>query len=120
MRLNAKIDYVLRILMYLAEDGGTRSAADMSRDLAISREYIVQLMQPLREAGIIASVSGKHGGYKLAIPPGRVTATAIVEAMGGFEMRPGASSGGFGDVLDGFLRIVTLRSLLDGESGDPC
>ncbi len=115
MKLNAKMDYVLRILLYLAEDGSTRSSADMSRDLAISRNYIVLLMQPLRDAGMVESIPGKRGGYRLAIPAEQVTAADVAEAIGGFELRPGASAGGLSDVLDGFLRIVTLRSLLDGE-----
>lgn len=115
VKLNAKMDYALRILLYLAEDGSTRSSADMSRDLAISRNYIVLLMQPLRDAGMVESIPGKRGGYRLAIPAEQVTAADVAEAIGGFELRPGASAGGLSDVLDGFLRIVTLRSLLDGE-----
>lgn len=115
MKLNAKADYAMRILLYLAEDGSTRSSADMSRDLAISRNYIVLLMQPLRDAGMVESIPGKLGGYRLAIPAEQVTAADVAEAIGGFELRPGASAGGLSDVLDGFLRIVTLRSLLDGE-----
>lgn len=115
VKLNAKADYAMRILLYLAEDGSTRSSADMSRDLAISRNYIVLLMQPLRDAGMVESIPGKRGGYRLAIPAEQVTAADVAEAIGGFELRPGASAGGLSDVLDGFLRIVTLRSLLDGE-----
>lgn len=120
MKLNAKADYAMRILLYLAEDGSTRSSADMSRDLAISRNYIVLLMQPLRDAGMVESIPGKRGGYRLAIPAEQVTAADVAEAIGGFELRPCASAGGLSDVLDGFLRIVTLRSLLDGEMEGPC
>lgn len=120
MRLNAKSDYAARILLYLAEAGTARSSLDMSRDLSISRAYIIQLMQPLREAGMVESVPGQRGGYRLAIPPEQVTAADVAEAIGGFELRPGASAVGLSDVLDGFLRTVTLRSLLDGERGEPC
>lgn len=115
MKLNAKMEYALRILLYLAEAGAARSSFEMARDLSISRAYIIQIMQPLRDAGMVESVPGPRGGYRLAIPAEQVTAADVAEAIGGFELRPGASAGGLSDVLDGFLRIVTLRSLLDGE-----
>ncbi len=57
------------------------------RDIAarqeISEKYLWQLIVPLKTAGLIASVRGSHGGYRLARDPATVTLLDIICTLEG-------------------------------------
>ena len=48
---------------------------------AIPANYLVQILNELRGAGLIVSRRGKQGGYALARAPGAVRLTEVVEAV---------------------------------------
>ena len=64
MQFKASTDYGLRAVLYLAAQGHTCSSKDIAQDLSIPRDYLIQLAQLLRNAGIIEARPGKHGGYR--------------------------------------------------------
>lgn len=47
----------------------------------IPANYLVQILNELRNAGLIVSKRGKQGGYALAMPPERIRLDAIVRAV---------------------------------------
>jgi len=49
----------------------------------IPRQYLAQILHTLLNAGIIQSVRGKHGGYKLSKAPSEITALQVIEALEG-------------------------------------
>ena len=73
MQFKASTDYGLRAVLYLAAQGHTCSSKDIAQDMSIPRDYLIQLAQLLRNAGIIEARPGKHGGYRLANDPSKIT-----------------------------------------------
>ena len=53
MQFKASTDYGLRAVLYLAAQGHTCSSKDIAQDMSIPRDYLIQLAQLLRNAGII-------------------------------------------------------------------
>lgn len=47
----------------------------------IPKQYLDQLMKMLRENGIVDSIRGAKGGYKLSRPPGEITIGDIIRAV---------------------------------------
>lgn len=81
MQLKASTDYGLRAVLYLATQGKTCSSKDIAEDMSIPRDYLIQLAQLLRNAGIIEARPGKHGGYSLAKAPTDITMLDIMNAL---------------------------------------
>ena len=81
MQLKASTDYGMRAILYLAAQGTTCSSKDIANDMSIPRDYLIQLAQLLRNAGLIEARPGKHGGYRLAKEPTEITVLDIMEAL---------------------------------------
>jgi Rrf2 family protein len=56
---------------------------DIACRQAVSEKYLSQIVIPLRSAGLVQSVRGAHGGYKLADKPDNITLRDIVGALDG-------------------------------------
>jgi Rrf2 family iron-sulfur cluster assembly transcriptional regulator len=63
-----------------AESGKPVSLAAISERIAVSRGYLEQLAISLRNARLIRSISGRHGGYQLALPASQILVGDIIEA----------------------------------------
>lgn len=55
----------------------------MAQNQGISEKYLSRLVIDLRRAGLITSVRGAGGGYKLAKPPKMITILEVLEVMEG-------------------------------------
>jgi Rrf2 family protein len=67
-----------------AEDGyKSHFLKDIAASEEISEKYLSLIVIPLRAAGLIKSLRGAHGGYRLACDPRTVTICDIVEALEG-------------------------------------
>ncbi len=87
MKLSKKGEYALRTLINLG------IAAEVGRDLVQVTEladseqlpvkFLEQIMQALKEAGLVKSERGKFGGYRLAKPARKVTIGAVVRLIDG-------------------------------------
>src|SRR5689334_13659471 len=87
MKLSKKGEYALRSLINLgiaAEVG--RSLVQVS-ELADSEQlpikFLEQIMQALKEAGMVESVRGKFGGYRLAQPARKIPIGKVVRLIDG-------------------------------------
>ena len=49
--------------------------------MSIPRDYLIQLAQLLRNAGIIEARPGKHGGYRLAKKPEEISVLDVMTAL---------------------------------------
>ncbi len=83
MQLKASTDYGLCVVLYLAHNGGVCSSKDIAEGMSIPRDYLIQLAQLLRRAGIIEARPGKNGGYSLAKPPSEITLYEVIDAIEG-------------------------------------
>ncbi len=85
MKISTKGRYGLRILLDLALRGSDkpRMIRDIAASQQISEKYIGRLMIDLRAAGMVKSVRGARGGYRLTRLPCELTLLEILEAMEG-------------------------------------
>ncbi len=61
--------------------GRAVSLSEISSRQQLSVAYLEQLFAKLRDAGLVASARGRHGGYKLARPAGDIAIVDILEAV---------------------------------------
>jgi len=85
MKLSTKGRYGLRALIDLAlySENETVSIASISSRQNISESYLEQLIAKLRKAGLVTSVRGAGGGYKLAKPAADISVGDILRALEG-------------------------------------
>jgi len=85
MKITARADYAILAIFELAlHPVSTRVQA---RELAESQEiplrFLEQILNQLKKAGMVESVRGAAGGYKLACPAREITLARILEAVEG-------------------------------------
>ena len=82
MKINTKLRYGLRMLLALAEDPDkVRSTADLGSTMMVSPKYLRKLAGPLEKAGLIGSVQGIYGGYRLQRPPEEISILLLFSAF---------------------------------------
>lgn len=83
MRLSTKGRYAVMAMADLARNGAERavSLAEIATRQEISLSYLEQLFARLRRAGLVKSVRGPGGGYRLAATPGETRIADIVLAV---------------------------------------
>ena len=62
---------------------GPASLAEIALDEDLPRAYLEQLVISLREAGLVTSTRGAHGGYELARDPGHIAMGDVLRALEG-------------------------------------
>lgn len=62
------------------------TAAEVSKELKVPKEYVSKVMQILTESGIIGSKKGKNGGFYLAKSPSSIKLIDIIQAIDGLEI----------------------------------
>lgn len=85
MKLSTKGRYGLRALIDLAlySENEAVSIQSIAKRQNISDSYLEQLMRKLRSAGLIVSVRGAQGGYKLARPAKEISVGDVLRALEG-------------------------------------
>ncbi len=83
MKLSTKGRYAMVALVDLAaaQSDSLVSLAEISRRQDISLPYLEQLFVKLRRAGIVESVRGPGGGYRLARAPESIRVSEILAAV---------------------------------------
>jgi Rrf2 family protein len=62
---------------------GPASLAEIAADEDLPRAYLEQLVTSLRDAGLVISTRGAHGGYELAASPDRIRMSDVLRALEG-------------------------------------
>ncbi|MCB2133527.1 MAG: Rrf2 family transcriptional regulator, partial [Rhodobacteraceae bacterium] len=83
MKLSTKGRYAMVALADLATARADQmtSLAEISKRQDISLPYLEQLFVKLRRAGLVESVRGPGGGYRLARPAGDIRVSEILQAV---------------------------------------
>jgi Rrf2 family transcriptional regulator, cysteine metabolism repressor len=84
MKISQKLEYACRAMAQLAKyhDGRTLTRLeDLAQREAVSGNFLVQILNDLRRAGLIESRRGKAGGYLLGRPADQITLRQVVEAV---------------------------------------
>lgn len=89
MKISKSGQYALLSVADLAlyANGGHDSIANIAQRQQIEPRYLGQIFFALKNAGIVAAVRGKSGGYYLTYDPKELTAGEVVRALEG-ELAP--------------------------------
>jgi len=87
MKLSKKGEYALRALIDLGIAAQVGRALVQVTELAESEQlpikFLEQILQVLKDAGLVASQRGKFGGYRLARPAGKIAIGQVVRLIDG-------------------------------------
>ncbi|OOF65949.1 Fe-S cluster assembly transcriptional regulator IscR [Rodentibacter sp. Ppn85] len=83
MKLTSKGRYAVTAVLDIAlnAESGPVSLADISERQNISLSYLEQLFAKLRRDGLVKSVRGPGGGYRLGLPSDRISVGMIISAV---------------------------------------
>jgi Rrf2 family protein len=83
MKITAQEEYGLRCLTRLAKaEGQTATLPEIAVGEGLSVPYVAKLMGVLRQAGIIDSVRGRSGGYRMAKSPVDIGLGSLLLVLG--------------------------------------
>ncbi len=134
MKISTKGRYALRVMIDLAghPQGSVLSLRDISQRQGITLKYLEQIIPMLSRAGLLKSVRGSNGGYRLTRLAADYTAGEILRAVEGslvpvacLEDEPNRCPRcgdcktlplwqGLSRVIDSYLDGITLEDLLHG------
>lgn len=97
MRVSTKSDYALRALIEMSSYSGNSplSAEEIGRLQDIPHGFLQAILADLRRAGIVLSVRGQSGGWRMARTPAEVSVADVIRAVDGplvnvYGLRPEA------------------------------
>ncbi len=91
MLFSTKAEYGVRLMVELGrrtgegppEEAEPVALASVAEAELLPLSYLEHLVAKLRQAGLVSSVRGAHGGYRLARPASEIEMLAVVEALEG-------------------------------------
>ena len=85
MKLSEGIEQAIHCMTMLSgvSEGGVLSAAALAEFHGVSTSYLLKHLQALSGAGLVSTVPGPKGGYRLAKTPEEITLLDIVLAVEG-------------------------------------
>ncbi|MCR5704871.1 MAG: RrF2 family transcriptional regulator [Eubacterium sp.] len=134
MMISTKGRYALRVMIDLAQNGGEQyiSLKDVANRQEISMKYLEMIVSLLHKGGMVSSLRGKSGGYKLTKKPEEYTLGAILKLTEGslapvFCLENGEQCDRaencitlplwkkLDQMIDDCLEQYTLQDLIDGK-----
>jgi Rrf2 family protein len=87
MRISAKVDYALRALAELSSLESTTERAVTRDQMASAQEipiaFLENILLELKRGGIVRSVRGQQGGFRLARPADKITVADVIRTLEG-------------------------------------
>src|SRR4051794_30258756 len=85
MKLTRASSYALHAVAYMAaqKNDGPITSFVIAKDRGMPERFLLKVLKPLVSAGILRSVKGPNGGYRLARAAGQITLLEVLEAVGG-------------------------------------
>ncbi|MCU1260838.1 MAG: transcriptional regulator, BadM/Rrf2 family [Bryobacterales bacterium] len=84
LKLTKKADYGLIALRHLAvSPRGAASAKEIADSYNIPLPLLAKVLQTLTKAGLLHSLPGTNGGYKLSREPERISALEVIRSLDG-------------------------------------
>jgi len=82
LSLTKKTEYALIAVCHLARsEREVVSARDIAERYAVRLPLLMNVLKALNRGGLLASVRGARGGYRLAAPPQTITLAALIAAV---------------------------------------
>ncbi|MBI3948458.1 MAG: Rrf2 family transcriptional regulator [Armatimonadetes bacterium] len=85
MNLTSKGQYASRAILDLSVHyaDGPVTIEEIAERQGVPRKYLGQVLLMLKRAGLVHSVRGRRGGYRLSRPPDQVTLGEVIRATDG-------------------------------------
>ena len=121
MIISTKGRYGLRAMFELAKahGEGPQSIKSISAAQSLSEQYLEQIFHKLKAAGLVTSVRGAGGGYKLAGEPRGISVGKVLVALEG-ELSPAECVGGGAMPCENVSLCIThiiWQRIFEGFSG---
>ena len=115
MKLSHASGYALAALAYIAREklDGPVASHVIAEAAGLPERFLLKVLKPLVDAGVLRSLKGPNGGYRLARPPKGLTLLEVVEAADG-PVRGDAPPVGAGK--DGAAFGGRLQGVCDGAA----
>lgn len=84
MKISSRLDYGLSCILRVADNYSANklsSVKEISEKERLEYDYVEKLLIAMRKAGLLKSIRGRSGGYTLSLPPDKISAKDIVEAI---------------------------------------
>lgn len=89
MTFSKTTEYALRALTLMAGEPEELFSSDrLHSELQIPKKYLQRLLTDLSKNGLIESMRGKYGGFRLARNSSKIYLSEIIEAVEGFKTEP--------------------------------
>lgn len=82
MKLNKKVELGINAVNALKKYETPVRTQDLATEIGTTQHFLEQIMRNLRTAGIVVSIRGPGGGYKLATATVPLTAYHVAKAVG--------------------------------------
>lgn len=127
MKISTKGRYGLTVIVELGRKYGEGPVPlrKIAEEQNLSEAYLEQLIPPLRNSGLVKSVRGAYGGYKLAKDPSDIMAGEIIRLLEGpIQIVEGLEDEDIpqrelwrriGDAIRGVLDHTTIKDLIEFE-----
>lgn len=85
MHVGRRVDYAVRALAYLAGQEARRvvGRAEIETRQGIPRHFLSKILRALVAGGLLDSVAGAHGGFRLRRPASAITIRQVYEVLEG-------------------------------------
>jgi Rrf2 family protein len=84
MNVGRRVDYALRALCYLAaQDGRTVSRSEIQLRQGVPPHFLSKILRRLVAKGLLESVPGARGGFRLGQPSGEISVRQVYECVEG-------------------------------------
>jgi Rrf2 family protein len=79
--ISQTVEYALRAVVYLADQGESRTVVQIAEVTKVPAAYLSKVMQSLSRAKLAHSQRGLHGGFTLTKDPKDISIWEVVEAV---------------------------------------
>ena len=93
MLFTVATSYALRALASLPEDGRYQLSQELAMRLDIPGAYLAKILQTLARHGLLNSIRGPRGGFRLARPAHRIAVGDVVRVLDGMVSSSGCLLG---------------------------
>jgi Rrf2 family transcriptional regulator, iron-sulfur cluster assembly transcription factor len=84
MLVTRKTDYAVRCVLYLAGDEERVSnVTEVSKAVHVPKSFLAKIFQKLTKAGLVESIRGMNGGFRLAKKPSDISLLDVMSAIQG-------------------------------------
>ncbi|MGF1485368.1 MAG: RrF2 family transcriptional regulator [Opitutales bacterium] len=133
MKISLKVEYACRVLAQLARRHGATKLShieELATVESVPANYLVQILNELRNGGLLHSRRGKQGGYALARPPAEITLLQVVQVVDSDMLDQRASTQGssgqavaetwerIGNLVRDELKSITLADIQPKDSAN--